>query len=698
MTTTADILKKLHKDHGVHMATRGMAAYIDVPRIPTGIFSVDLAMGGGFPQGKCSIVFGPESSNKCHAKGTKVLMFDGSLKNVEDIVAGDQTMGVDSTPRNVMQSGKGHGMLYKITPSKGGDSFVVNGDHILSLMCTHTQGHSTRGDIVNISLYDYMKKSDDWKIYHHLYRVGVEFPEVKLPLDPYYVGLWLGDGSSDRPIITTMDEPIVDWMQAYADRKGWELRTYTAINRCPMYGLVGGRQGNAKESYSVPADHLKALGLLNNKHIPKDYKINSRSNRLALLAGLLDSDGNKGSGPSMGFVNTNKTLCDDVVFLARSLGFYASLKEVNSTYNGLPYLHYVVYLSGDFSQVPLLLERKVPSERKRAGSPLTSRFTIEELHEDDFYGFKLDGDHLYLLDSFIVNHNTNIVLKSIAEAQRLWPDRVCVFVDAEDALDLQWAATLGVDIDRLIVIHPEFAEQAVDTIESFCYATDVSMVVLDSIAALATQREIENSSETASVGGASLLVGKLYRKVTVSYNKMRNQGLMPPAFIAINQIRSKVGVMYGNPETMPGGNPPKFAASMILRVYGKNIFDKKINATMPVFKEVNCVIQKWKVPILSINAIYNMQMIHHGGKAPGYISDWNTISAYMKELDYLGKADKGGWLMNGETFKTLKDCEEHLYSDPELLADMKSTIIKELIEKGGMDEATGELPTESEEE
>ena len=157
---------------------------------------------------------------------------------------------------------------------------------------------------------------------------------------------------------------------------------------------------------------------------------------------------------------------------------------------------------------------------------------------------------------------TNVVLKAIGKGQQIYPDKQAVFVDAEHAFDPLWARQLGVNTDRLIVIHPEYAEQAVDMIEAFLYASDVFCVALDSIAALSTQNEIESSAEKAAVGGASLVIGKLFKKATVSFNRMRNQGLMPPAFIGINQIRHKIGVMYGDPETMPGGNAIKFASSL----------------------------------------------------------------------------------------------------------------------------------------
>ncbi len=293
------------------------------------------------------------------------------------------------------------------------------------------------------------------------------------------------------------------------------------------------------------------------------------------------------------------------------------------------------------------------------------------------------------------SNKTNIVLLTIASAQRMYPEHKVVFVDAEHAFDMAWAEKMGVDAERIIVVQPEHAEQAADLIEAFQYAEDVCMIALDSIAALATQKEIENSVETMAVGGASLTVGRLYRKVTVAGNRIANQGKTPPAFIAINQIRTKIGVMFGNPETMPGGNPPKFASSMTLRVYGKNVMDKKISTVMPAYKEVNCVIQKWKCPILAINATYTMQMVEGAGRPVGFISDWNTVSSYMKELDYLSKAEKGGWVMNGEIYPTLEACRDTLYGDIHMLADMKQTIIQELVDKGqGLEESTGELPVE----
>jgi recombination protein RecA len=278
------------------------------------------------------------------------------------------------------------------------------------------------------------------------------------------------------------------------------------------------------------------------------------------------------------------------------------------------------------------------------------------------------------------SNKTNQVLCAIGQGQKMFPGKRAVFVDAEHAFDDAWARELGVNTEELILIHPEFAEQAVDFIDSFLYADDVFMVALDSIAALSTQNEIESSAEKASVGGAALVVGKMFKKATVSFNRMRNQGLLPPAFVCINQVRNKIGVMYGSPDTMPGGFAPKFAASMIIRVHGKNIIDKKIDPVMPVQKEVSVTVSKWKVPIVSTSATYTMNMRKSPGRVIGDCEDWNTVSSFLKELDYLSKAEKGsGWVMFGKFYNTLVECKADLYGNIEMLMEAKAQIIKEIL-------------------
>lgn len=135
------------------------------------------------------IVFGPMYSGKCLGKGTPILMFNGEIKNVEDVTKGDILMGDDNTPRNILSTTKGMGMLYKIK-QKYGDSYIVNEEHILSLICPFTK------NIVNLSVTDYLTN----KKYNRYtgYIKGVEFREKEVK-DPFMMGVCIGNGTEEMP-------------------------------------------------------------------------------------------------------------------------------------------------------------------------------------------------------------------------------------------------------------------------------------------------------------------------------------------------------------------------------------------------------------------------------------------------------------------------------------------------------------------
>ena len=147
--------------------------------------------------------------------------------------------------------------------------------------------------------------------------------------------------------------------------------------------------------------------------------------------------------------------------------------------------------------------------------------------------------------------------------------------------------------------------------------------------------------------------------------------------------------MYGDPETMPGGNAPKFASSFTVRIYGKNELDKKVNPVIPTYKKTSIILKKWKFPILSTTAEFMMQMIPAYGRPAGSVDDWNTLSTYLKELDYLCK-DGSKWVLFGEQYSTLEECKNFLYGNTILLRDAKVTVIKELLSKGFLKESVVE--------
>lgn len=238
---------------------------------------------------------------------------------------------------------------------------------------------------------------------------------------------------------------------------------------------------------------------------------------------------------------------------------------------------------------------------------------------------------------------TTLSLKLIANAQRILPKKRAVYFDLEGSLDQEWAENFGVSWKDLLVVRPEHAEQCVDMYVAMMLADDVSVLVLDSIAAMVTTTELEKSAEQANVGTQGLLINKLYRKSTNALTEAQRAGSLPTP-IFINQIRYKVGVMYGSNETVPGGpSINQFLSSMTLRVRGEDIYLKKGNP-LPAYKKIHVTIRKWKVPILSKNCEYSIAL-RDLPEIPLKLGDspsWNTVLIYLKKLGLLLQV-KDGW-------------------------------------------------------
>jgi len=275
---------------------------------------------------------------------------------------------------------------------------------------------------------------------------------------------------------------------------------------------------------------------------------------------------------------------------------------------------------------------------------------------------------------------TNTVLKAIAMHQFLFPHLVCVFI-AIEGFDKDWAALLGVDVAKLIVLYPSFAEEVVDMAESFLHAADCGLVAIDSLAAMVTTQEGDSSAGKANVGGATLAIGKLVRKTSLALQEAAKSGRLA-TLLYVNQTRYKIGIMFGDPETMPGGMAPRFQAAMIVRLYGKNIMDPKISSTMPVIKKSSFIIRKWKVPIVAASGEYDMSMIHHKGLQPGECDDFNAIVQYLKDFGQMEKAPKGGWMILEEHYPTIDKFEYYLTTNPSYNVELRSAIIARVLEEG----------------
>ena len=153
---------------------------------------------------------------------------------------------------------------------------------------------------------------------------------------------------------------------------------------------------------------------------------------------------------------------------------------------------------------------------------------------------------------------TTMALHAVAEAQRL--GGVCAFIDAEHALDVGYARKIGVDTDDLLVSQPDYGEQALEICDMLVRSGAVDIIVIDSVAALTPKAELEGDMGDSHVGLQARLMSQALRKLTGSINRSRT------IVVFINQLRMKIGVMFGSPETTTGGNALKFYASMRLDI------------------------------------------------------------------------------------------------------------------------------------
>jgi recombination protein RecA len=153
---------------------------------------------------------------------------------------------------------------------------------------------------------------------------------------------------------------------------------------------------------------------------------------------------------------------------------------------------------------------------------------------------------------------TTVSLHAVAEAQKL--GGVAAFIDAEHALDPRYAKRLGVDIDNLLISQPDYGEQALEIVETLVRSGAVDIIVVDSVAALVPKAEIEGDMGDAQMGLQARLMSQALRKLTAVISKSKT------VVIFVNQLREKIGIMFGNPETTPGGRALKFYSSVRLDV------------------------------------------------------------------------------------------------------------------------------------
>ena len=251
---------------------------------------------------------------------------------------------------------------------------------------------------------------------------------------------------------------------------------------------------------------------------------------------------------------------------------------------------------------------------------------------------------------------TTLTLQVIAEMQKL--GGTCAFIDAEHALDVQYAAKLGVRLPELLISQPDTGEQALEICDALVRSGSVDLVVVDSVAALTPRAEIEGDMGDALPGLQARLMSQALRKLTGSIQRTNT------LVIFINQIRMKIGVMFGNPETTTGGNALKFYASVRLDIRRTGSIKKGDEI---IGNETRVKVVKNKVSPPFKSAEFDI-LYGEGTSREGEILDLGVTHGFVEK--------SGAWYSyNGERIGQGKDnAREYLREKPELALEIENRI------------------------
>jgi DNA-directed RNA polymerase beta' subunit len=409
--------------------------------------------------GKEGLIRNNIMGKRCWIKGTKILLWNGNIKNVEDIKIGDILIGDDGEKREVLNLCSGEDNMYKIYQNNG-DDYIVNSEHILSLKFTNTQNIKwndkegwcinwfdkdllrletkkikpskfktkeealkemelfkdtlNKDDTIDIPIRNYLKLSDKNKklLFGYKLNKAVKWSSKIVEIDPYILGMWLGDGSSRGDSFTSNDIELVDYWKKWASSNNLTIQKHDNIH----YGITY----KGKGIKNIFLETLKKYDLINNKHIPDDFIYNDEKTRLSLLAGLIDTDGSvEQDGVTIRITQSyeHSKIIDKASFIASSLGFQTSLYQKKTTWfhknikkNGIAL---ILTISGHgIENIPTILPRKKCRPPKNRILTI-SNIKVEPYGIDKFYGFEINNNRRFLLKDFTVGHNCEFTGRTV---------------------------------------------------------------------------------------------------------------------------------------------------------------------------------------------------------------------------------------------------------------------------------------------
>lgn len=388
----------------------------------------------------------------CLSKGTGVLLYDGSIKPVENVSVGDLLMGPDSSPRTVIDTITGKQEMIKVY-ARNELVYTCNRDHIHSFICSFDKCGFKKGEVYNLSYDQWLDIPDSAKKALKLYKSeAIDFSEKSLPIDPYVLGVWLGDGCrrNTNIVIDNKNDSLVDRIQEnLEDGVNFNKIKSDKIN-CSTW-TISGNKGKYRK-YLV--EHCGG----ENKRIPFEFLTSSIDQRKRLLEGLIDSDGYNG-GKYYEILTKFNSLKNDIVYLCRSLGYHTNVSIKTVKWNNEDREYYRIFISGNFDDLDMAVDYKNSECRKQIKYVNRYGYFFDLIEEDEYFGFSLaEDDKRFLLSNFFVTHNSGkgfITDKLLGiEGRVLDVDEVKKLVMKSDDIAKRVRKELGVDVTKLNLRNP----------------------------------------------------------------------------------------------------------------------------------------------------------------------------------------------------------------------------------------------------
>lgn len=347
-------------------------------------------------------------AGKCLGINTPILMYDGTIKLVQDVQVGDELMGDDSTPRNVLTLARGKEKMYRVNASDN-ESYVVNESHILSLKASRNYSKVYKeGSVHDVSVKDYLALPKTVRGILLGYRAQIEYSERPVPVDPYVMGH-----------LVNIDYNLHNEHNGETCKATIFSGVYDYIHKITNLGQI-------YEEYNLyvinfwrdPLLKIRMNEFRERSHIPMEYKSNSREVRMKMLAGLLDASTTttRFADHYIMEIRENGTLANDIIWLARSLGFGAGIRY-SCQLNGYMRHRVTIRIYGDnVGDIPVKQQhlhiRLETCLKHKSAQTYTMKLT--ELDVDDYYGFEIDGNRRFVLGDHTVTHNTVMALKIVS--------------------------------------------------------------------------------------------------------------------------------------------------------------------------------------------------------------------------------------------------------------------------------------------